>query len=285
MGNAHFIPLLVKDVERPRDYITVNEAVEEGVLEIRDSGVIDRVIAINRGRKPILVVAGMDLHAEGTQSRIILGSHLIPPGAKVELPCRCTHDVHPIRAQAALMTDMEHYAVASPDVRRLALLGEQADQHGVWKEVAEHREKLRSRRFKGKALLSAESSTSRLSAIQEEAAMQLRRELDQVKVDPRQVGLAVISDGEVRALELFDSPETYRKMHRKLIERFALEITAQRGTPREKVQDLMQGILRESSGLSRRLKIDGHTGRVRSGNKTLSTLLDDKNRVVHLCLE
>ena len=130
VGNAHFIPILTKKPKGERGYITVPEAIEEGVLEVRDSGRIDRVIAINRGDKPILIIAGMDLHAEGTQSRVILGSHLIPPKAKVELPCRCTHDVHLIRPLAPLMMEVGHCAVASPGVRRFALVGEQADQRG-----------------------------------------------------------------------------------------------------------------------------------------------------------
>ena len=49
----------------------------------------------------------------------------------------------------------------------------------------EHREELSSRVFKGKALLSAGRTTSRLSAIQREAALRLRQELEQVKVPPR----------------------------------------------------------------------------------------------------
>ena len=69
LGNAYYIPILHHEEVTPREYITAHEALERGLLELKDSGNIDAVIVINKAPQPVLIIAGMDVHAEGTQSR------------------------------------------------------------------------------------------------------------------------------------------------------------------------------------------------------------------------
>jgi len=254
-------------------------------LELRDSGRIDALIAINKGGKPVLFIAGMDVHAEGTQSRVIVGSNLVPPKAKVELPCRCTHDIHPIHSGHGIMTDVEHYSVASPSVRALTLGTDFASQDGVWSKVREHREELKTKRIGGQALLDQAENTSRLAEVQAKAAKRIRVELEKVKVTPRQVGLAVVSKGTVRAIEFFDSPETYSQFHRNLTERFAAEIAAEEVTPVKTLQSIRREMLTELQRLSLQLKVKDGAGVVKSEDKVLSSLMNKEKKLLHLCLE
>jgi hypothetical protein len=285
VGNAHFIPILVKDIDRPRNYITAHEAIKAGVLELRDSGRIDALIAINKGDNPILFIAGMDVHAEGTQSRVIIGSHLVPPKAKVELPCRCTHDVHPISRGHGIMTDVEHYSVANPSVRALTLGTELGTQDRVWSKVREYREELKSKRVGGQALLDQTESTSRLAEVQTKAAKQLKAELAKVKIVPKQVGLAVISEGKVRAIEVFDCPETYSQFHHNLAARFAMEIATEKVTPPKALHSLRKEMLTELRRMSLQLKVKDGVGTIRSEDKVLSSLVNKKKKILHLCME
>ncbi len=250
-----------------------------------DSGRIDAVIVINRATLPVLFIAGMDVHATGTQSRIIIGSHLVPPQTKVELPCRCTHDVHPIHKYQYLMTDVEHYSVASPGVRGLSIAQSEAGQDRVWSKVRRYREKLKASRIAGKPLLEKDESSSRLSDVQDQAAKAIQDELEKVVPQEQQVGLAVISEGQVQTVEIFDSPDTYKHFHSHLMGRFAYEIAAPKATPKKKVANLRANIMKELRRLSQRLDIEDGKGTAQSKGKILGTLQNKDKKLVHLCLE
>ncbi len=250
-----------------------------------DSGRIDAVLVINRATLPVLFITGMDVHAKGTQSRIIIGSHFVPPQTKVELPCRCTHDVHPIRKYQYLMTDVEHYSVASPGVRGLSIAQSEAGQDRVWSKVRKHREKLKASSIAGKPLLDMDVSSSRLSDVQEQAAKAIQDELEKFVPQEHQVGLAVISEGQVQTVEIFDSPDSYKHFHSHLMGRFAYEIAAPKSTPKKKLISLRSNLVKELRRLSQRLDIEDGKGTAQSRGKILGTLQNKDKKLVHLCLE
>ena len=285
VGNAHFIPILLSEQKHTRKYITAHEALTKGLLDLRDSGDINTLIVFNKAKLPVLFIAGMDVHAEGTQSRIIIGSHLVSPMAQAELPCRCTHDIHPIRQYHSMMTDVEHYSVAAPGVRGAALAKSVAAQDRVWSRVHAYREKLKSSKLRGKNLLDAQETSSRLSEVQAKAVEAIQADIAQITPHKRQVGLAVISDGQIQAVELFDSPETYRAFHSHLIERFVFEIAAPQATPPKKVFSVRDTILQELHRLSAKLKVQAGKGTAQSKGKILGTLQDKDKKLIHLCLE
>lgn len=285
IGNAHFIPILQKDPEQPRDYITAHEALEQGLLELRDSGRIEAVVVINKATVPVLFIAGMDIHGGGTQSRIIVGSHLVPPKAEIELPCRCTHDVHPIRRYHSMMTDVEHYSVASPGVRGPSLARSAAGQDRVWKKVREYRKKLKTCSVEGKTLLDKEENSTRLSDLQGKAVQNIQKTLKQVQPLDHQVGLALISEGQLQTIEVFDNPETYHHFHRHLLERFAFEIAAPKPTSKKKLDSIRDILLQELRRLSQRLNIEKGKGSIQSKGKILGTLQNKDKKLIHLCLE
>ncbi|MFX1475544.1 MAG: ARPP-1 family domain-containing protein [Promethearchaeota archaeon] len=284
IGHAHFIPILDKDPERERSYITVNEALKAGVLELRDSGSIDTLIAVNRGDMPILFIAGMNVHAEGTQSRVVVGSHLVPAKSKTEIPCRCTHDVHPISAGHGIMTDVAHYGVASPKVRAHTLGRATADQSAVWDKVRRHREEMKSKHYRGRPVIAAGESSTRHSDVQARAIARMREELSKLKPQDRQVGLAVISEGKLMSLEVFDSVETYRELHDKLIARFASEIAAEKATPKTTLTKLRKEMLKQLRSLSIQLQVDGSAATYHSEKQAMNALWDKRRKPVHYCL-
>ncbi|MFX0169676.1 MAG: ARPP-1 family domain-containing protein [Candidatus Hodarchaeota archaeon] len=285
IGNAHFIPILCPSQAVPRDYLTAHEALQKGLLDLRDSGDINAVLVFNRAKLPVLFIAGMDVHAEGTQSRIIIGSHLVPPKIQIELPCRCTHDIHPIREYQCLMTDVEHYSVAAPGVRGVSITQSVAGQDRVWSKVHGYREKLKTSKLKGKQLLDASETSSRLSHVQGKAMDAIRDEIAQITPQQQQVGLAVISEGRVQAVEVFDNPKTYQAFHNHLVERFAFEIAAPKPTPPKKVTSIRDTILQELQKLSAKLEIQKGKGTAQAQGKILGTLQDKDKKLVHLCLE
>ncbi len=227
----------------------------------------------------------MDVHAEGTQSRVVVGSHLVPPQSKTEIPCRCTHDVHPIRGYRAIMTDVDHYSVASPKVRAHTLGTKISKQAKVWSKIHEYREALKLRSVAGSPVLGAGETSSRLSEVQEKAAKQLQKELEKIKTTPRQVGLAVVSEGQIRTIEMFDSPETYKQYHEQLTRRFIEEITAPKATSTEKVSNLRKELLKELRRLSMKIQVEDGKGTVETKDRILSSLQNKRRRLIHLCME
>jgi hypothetical protein len=284
VGNAHFIPILDKDPERERSYITVNEALKAGVLELRDSGNIDSLIAVNKGDMPVLFIAGMNVHAEGTQSRVVVGSHLVPAKSKMEIPCRCTHDVHPIRAGHGIMTGVEDYGIASPKVRAHTLGVSTADQSAVWEKVRRHREEMKTKSYRGRRVLKAGETSTRHSDLQARAVQMMREELSKLKPKDRQVGLAVVSEGKLMSLEVFDSTATYKELHDKLITRFASEIASEKATPKTTLTKLRKQMLKQLRSLSIQLQVDGSAATYHSEKRAMNALWDKRRKPVHYCL-
>ncbi len=140
--NLTLVPIL-KKFEEDKEYLTLGEALEKGVLEIIDKGdEIAHVIAINKGVTPILLEEGDILTGLGTQDRLILGSMLLEPGKSYKVPVKCVHAPHPLtvgagfgyggsspkkftrtlRKYKSIMADVEHYV-------------SEVDQSGIWSEV------------------------------------------------------------------------------------------------------------------------------------------------------
>jgi hypothetical protein len=151
--------------------------------------------------------------------------------------------------------------------------------------VYAHREKLKTSKHRGKTLLGAQETSSRLSDVQGKAVEVLREDIAKVPPHEQQVGLAVISDGRVQAVEVFDSPETYRAFHTHLMERFAFEITAPKPTPPKKVVSIRDTILQELHRLSAKLEVQEGKGTAQAKGRILGTLQDKDRKLIHLCLE
>ena len=144
------IPIVRTDEISPIeiDYLSTSEAIEAGVLEIRDAGdAVNLIIARNTGLKPVLIEEGEVLRAEGSQDRMVISSVILQPGEQTRIPVKCVHAPHGLRRGAAfapmgvasdkvrstvrrmkyqsIMTDVEHYVPESA-----------VEQGEVWREVA-----------------------------------------------------------------------------------------------------------------------------------------------------
>ncbi len=182
------------------------------------------------------------------------------------------------------MTDVEHYGVASPSVRAHTLGASTADQSAVWGKVRRHRETLKSKSYRGKPVIAAAESSTRHSDIQARAVRMMREELSKVKPQDRQVGLAVISEGKLMSLEVFDSVETYRQLHDKLTARFASEIASDKATPKAELTKLRKEMLKQLRSLSVQLQVDGQAGTYHTEKQAMNALWDKRRRAVHYCM-
>ena len=84
LGALELEPLRVGRVPSGKDLL-FREALESGVLEIRERGGVEGVEAVNRGGVPVLILDGEAL-SERKPRRVVAKSVLVPPRAAVALP-------------------------------------------------------------------------------------------------------------------------------------------------------------------------------------------------------
>ncbi len=143
---------------------------------------------------------------------------------------------------------------------------------------------MKSKSYRGKPVIAAGESSTRHSDVQAMAASKMREELSKVKPQDRQVGLAVISEGKLMSIEVFDSVETYRELHDKLTARFASEIAAEKATPKRTLTKLQKEVLKQLRSLGIQLQVDGTAGTYHSEKQSMNALWDKRRKPVHYCM-
>ncbi|MFX1254556.1 MAG: ARPP-1 family domain-containing protein [Promethearchaeota archaeon] len=100
--NVIFVPILKEETSREeRDYLTIEEALNENVLKIVDKGTeIAHLIVTNEADLPVLIEEGEVFEGQGTQDRIVVGSVIIQPKTTIEIPVKCVHAPHPLATNA-----------------------------------------------------------------------------------------------------------------------------------------------------------------------------------------
>ena len=94
----------------------------------------------------------------------------------------------------------------------------EADQRDVWQDID-----AKSRRMK------AGSATHAAAAMYERSQSKLDGFLEKLEAVPRQAGAVFAINGIVAGLDVFDSPATWRKSMRKLVQSFGLDALEQYG--------------------------------------------------------
>jgi hypothetical protein len=144
--NISFVPIIKEGIPRDqRDYLTIDEAFEEKVLEIIDKGTeIQHLIAKNLGKIPILIEEGEILAGQGTQDRMVLGSIIIEPKSTIEIPVKCVHAPHPLSGGSGFASFSKPSSGMLKKIRNLKYKSVMSDvttsaidQSEIWDEVQE----------------------------------------------------------------------------------------------------------------------------------------------------
>ena len=183
-----------------------------------ESGRVPELTIVNDGPVPVLLLDGEEL-VGAKQNRIVNLTILVPPHTRLPLPVSCVEAgrwVHRSRAFAA--AGRTHYASGrAKKVEQvshcLAMSGERsADQAAIWDDIDEKA-----------ARMSAHSPTRAAAALYEQSRERLDEFQETLEALPRQVGAVFAVNGAIAGLELFDSPATWRKSMRKIVESYGLD--------------------------------------------------------------
>jgi len=200
-------------------YHTLDEAMAAKLVTVSETsgGDVNTLVVTNNGSKPVFLMVG-DLLLGGDQDRVVAESLLVDAGATdVRVPVFCVEagrwGTNAADGELSAMRQFRNTAEVgqvSLNVKAAAVAGR--SQSAVWDEVAQTNQTV------GTASGNS-TGTYRAVANQEQLRTQVEAALDRAnqKLAAEACGFAVVVNGEVVALDLFDSAELCQKLRDKLL--------------------------------------------------------------------
>ena len=219
--NLTLFPLTGPGLDDP-GYLTLDEAMEQGVVEIAEvskAGSVPELEVSNTGALAVLLLDGEEL-VGARQNRVLNLTVLVPPGKITIIPVSCVEAGRwSFRSEKFAAAPRAHFAAGR--ARRVAQVTEslratgdrRSDQGAVWDDIA------------GKAArLGVQSDTSAMADIYETAHDAIEEHVDALAASAKgHVGAAFGVGGRLAGLELFDSPRTLDALLPKLVRSYALD--------------------------------------------------------------
>ena len=197
------------------EYDLADEAMRNKTLvveEVSDSGSVPELTVENRGDRRVLFIEGEELLG-AKQNRILNLTVLVPAGVKVTIPVSCIE-----RGRWAFKSrtfgsggrhshsKLRHVLKSSVARSAAAGGGHRSDQSAVWREVAAFN-----------AMHYVKSPTDAISDAYEALASDVDEIRRQIQYVDGAVGAAVAVGKNIVAVDVFDKPETCRKVWNRLL--------------------------------------------------------------------
>jgi hypothetical protein len=219
-ANLTMYPLLVPDESAP-GYLTLDEALAAGlasVTEVSEAGSVPELLVKNHARMPILILDGEEL-VGAKQNRIVNLTILVAAGQTLHIPVSCVEAGRwARRSREFASAGRAHFA--SGRARKLEQVSfsmresgsRMADQCAVWQDIDDKAGRLMT-----------ESPTNAAAAMYDGHRSKLDEFAETLEATPRQAGAVFTINGVVAGVDLFDSPATWRKSMRKLVQSYGLD--------------------------------------------------------------
>jgi len=211
-GPMAVFPIVRKGPAVKGDYLTLDEAVNQKLVTIREKGdgSVPIVIIVNNGKLPIYISAG-EIIIGGKQDRIISYDVIVHPSRELPVEVRCVEHGRWQGGQVEFSSSPVMGGRATKSAAQFA------DQATVWREVAEQNE-----------TLAAESSTGSYKASLtkpeiEKAYEEYAKAILSTLEDRNVVGMIVAINGKVHAIEIFGSPRLFAQLKGKLLKGYVLD--------------------------------------------------------------
>jgi hypothetical protein len=244
--NLTVFPLLARE-PNTANYLTLDEALALGTLvvtEIGESGVVPELNVLSRGPEPVLLVDGEEL-VGAKQNRVLNLTILVDAASSTTIPVSCVeagrwsrvsrHFASSSRAQFAEGRAAKMRSVTE-SMRKTG--SRRSHQGEVWQHIEEKA-----------ARLDAGSGTSAMSAIFERMSGSIEDFVGAFTPADRQAGAVFALNGQIAGLDLFDAPDTRRKVAPKLIRSYAVDALDRSGESREPAIDAARRFLTDVAGL------------------------------------
>jgi len=206
---------------KPPDYLTLDEAMARKkvkITEVSAGGSVPELQFVNGDDRRVFLLDGEEL-VGAKQNRVLNLSILVAAGKTIVIPVSCVERGRWSYRSREFSSSprTHHYEGKSLRIRQVTESMKSSgrrssDQGEVWREID----------FKLDQM-SMESPTAAMADIYESAAAGLEEYVSAVQPAPGQLGALFAIDGKPVGLDVFDSPETLRKLLPKLIRSYALD--------------------------------------------------------------
>lgn len=207
--------------EHEPDYITLDDALEEGtaqVREISESGSVPEILFENNGEQPVLLLDGEEL-VGAKQNRILNLTILAPAMQQIAIPVSCVEAGRWARNRADFRTTnrmmyskvrMQKAQAVSASLRNSN--ARRANQTEVWNSIAETAQ-----------AFGTDSRTGAMGDIFEQRQQSLDKYLAAFTAAEKDIGTLFLVNGNVAGFDLFDHPSTHARVFPKLLRSHALD--------------------------------------------------------------
>ena len=205
-GKAVIVPIAAVEPRHDR-YLTLDDGIERGLVSVRelDETNYNRLIISNDSARELFVMSG-EMVIGGVQDRSLAQSLVIAPHSEQEVPVFC------VELGRASGDSREHRGARAMGHPGLRLAIHAGVQRGVWDEVAAHN--LR----RGITNTSASyRKTLERAGVHTWWRDWLVADVRALPEHDRLVGLALVLDGKVVAVDVLATPALYRAFETKLI--------------------------------------------------------------------
>ncbi|MFH2098063.1 MAG: DUF6569 family protein [Pseudomonadota bacterium] len=244
--NLTVFPLLAPGNGEP-DYLTLQEAIGQGLVEVREagrSGVVLELLLINRGRRKTLVVEGEEL-VGAKQDRTVNASFLIPGDTRINLPVSCVEHGRWSRRNSGFMTsDRVMHASLRGESQRFvsqnlaAGKGFRSDQRRIWNDIGGKARRLRS-----------DAPTGAMADVYESARERMEGYLPDFHLVECQVGAIFAINGEIACMDFFGWADTFERFFQKLVGSHVLDAVdrtgeegSRKGVPPDKARRFLESV-------------------------------------------
>ncbi len=209
-------------------YLTLDEALALGTIQVTEVGAgghVPEVRLINRGDRPVLLLDGEEL-VGAKQNRVLNLTVLAPAHCELVIPVSCVeqgrwHHVAPAFVSSPRVQFASGRAAKAQTVSAALAMerGAVSDQSQVWHEIEGKRRRMGIR-----------SETGAMADLFDGKGTEVEGYVAAFAAQERQTGAIFALGGRVAGLELFDSPETLRRLLPKLVRSYTLDAIECPGT-------------------------------------------------------
>jgi hypothetical protein len=218
--NLTLIPL-VAGPDAPVEYLTLDEALKQGFVEISEvseGGKVQQIKVVNRSRAKVLILDGEEL-VGAKQNRISNASFVIPEEAEKLIPVSCIEEGRWNYSSRSFSSTDSIFAAYG----RRAKLQDTTSILRVKREFSSNQVKVWDTVKRYLGMSGTDSSTGSFVDYHEKKRADLEELISGFEPDPDQVGVMVLINGRLQGLDAFGKRITWRSVFPKLLRSYAMD--------------------------------------------------------------
>ena len=275
---------LHSDMKSDYDYLTLDEALKEGVIRVTEvgSGTVPEIRVLNKGAKDVFIMDGEELIG-AKQNRIVNISLIVPAESETGIPVSCVEQGrwHHVSKEFCASENISYANLRKKQKASVMYSAEragkfQADQGEVWEDIA--------------CCMSARkisSPTAAMSDIYKKEKSRIDDYKDIFKPEEDQIGAVFAIGKNIFGMDIFDKEATCKKLMPKIINNYVMEILygdKSANQPDNKDAEEFLRAVYESQFSSRKSPGAGMTVSITGKTAGGTSLVAAKNTVVHTAI-